>query len=167
MSSLHREVMLVLIGDITGGAVAEGEQLPTLTELAAQFGVSTGVIRECQRALAERGLLSVRHGRRALVRPEQDWDVFDPDVLAALVRSERAPHVMVEYLEARRLLEVEAAGLAAERATPARRSRARRAHRGRTRPSPARAGPPPGGRAGRTPARAPPAPAGTRGSPPC
>ena len=52
MSSLHREVMLVLLGDITGGAVAEGEKLPPLTELATQFGVSTGVIRECQRALA-------------------------------------------------------------------------------------------------------------------
>jgi DNA-binding FadR family transcriptional regulator len=118
MSSLHREVMLVLLGDITGEAVAEGEQLPTLTELAAQFGVSTGVIRECQRALAERGLLSVRHGRRAVVRPEQDWDLFDPDVLAALVSGDRAPRVLAEYLEARRLLEVEAAGLAAERATP-------------------------------------------------
>lgn len=118
MSSLHREVMLVLLGDITGGAVVEGERLPTLTELARQFGVSTGVIRECQRALAERGLVSVRHGRRAVVRPEQDWDVFDPDVLAALVSGDRAAHVLAEYLEARRLLEVEAAGLAAERATP-------------------------------------------------
>jgi GntR family transcriptional repressor for pyruvate dehydrogenase complex len=118
MSSLHREVMLVLLGDITGGAVAQGERLPTLTELAAQFGVSTGVIRECQRALAERGLVSVRHGRRAVVRPEQEWDVFDPDVLAALVSGDRAAHVLAEYLESRRLLEVEAAGLAAERATP-------------------------------------------------
>jgi DNA-binding FadR family transcriptional regulator len=119
MSALHREVMRVLLGDITSGAVAEGERLPTLTELAAQFHVGTGVIRECQRALAERGLLSVRHGRRAIVRPEEDWDVFDPDVLTALVRGDRAPHVLGEYLESRRLLEVEAAGLAAERATPA------------------------------------------------
>jgi GntR family transcriptional repressor for pyruvate dehydrogenase complex len=118
MSSLHREVMRVLLGDITSGAVAEGERLPTLTELATQFGVSTGVIRECQRALAERGLLSVRHGRRAVVRPEEDWDVFDPDVLTALVRGDRGAHVLAEYLESRRLLEVEAAGLAAERATP-------------------------------------------------
>ena len=117
MSSLHREVMRVLLGDITSGAVAEGERLPTLTELAAQFGVSTGVLRECQRALAERGLVSVRHGRRAVVRPEEDWDVFDPDVLTALVRGDRGAHVLAEYLESRRLLEVEAAGLAAERAT--------------------------------------------------
>jgi DNA-binding FadR family transcriptional regulator len=118
MSSLHREVMLVLIGDIVGGAVAEGERLPSLTELAAQFQVSTGVMRECQRALAERGLVSVRHGRRAIVSAEDEWDVFDPDVLTALVSANRAGGVLAEYLEARRLLEVEAAGLAAERATP-------------------------------------------------
>jgi GntR family transcriptional repressor for pyruvate dehydrogenase complex len=118
MSSLHREVMIVLLGDITGGMVGEGERLPSLTELAAQFQVSTGVIRECQRALAERGLVSVRHGRRAVVRPEEDWDVFDPDVLTALVSGDRAAHALAEYLESRRLLEVEAAGLAAERATP-------------------------------------------------
>ena len=80
--------------------------------------MSTGVVRECQRALAERGLVSVRHGRRAIVLAESEWDVFDPDVLAALVSGERAAHVLAEYLESRRLLEVEAAGLAAERATP-------------------------------------------------
>jgi GntR family transcriptional repressor for pyruvate dehydrogenase complex len=60
----------------------------------------------------------VRHGRRAIVSPEEEWDLFDPDVLAALVRSDRAAHVMGEYLEARRVLEVEAAGLAARRSTP-------------------------------------------------
>jgi DNA-binding FadR family transcriptional regulator len=117
MSSLHREVMRVLLGDVTGGAVAAGERLPTLTELSTQFKVGTGVIRECQRALAERGVLSVHHGRRAIVNPEDDWDVLDPDVLTALVRSNRGGHVLGEYLEARRILEVESAGLAAERAT--------------------------------------------------
>jgi GntR family transcriptional repressor for pyruvate dehydrogenase complex len=111
--------MLVLLGDIAGGVLAEGDKLPSLTELAAQFGVSTGVVRECQRALAERGLVSVRHGRRAIVSPADEWDPFDPDVLAALLRGARAAHVQREYLEARRVLEVEAAGLAARRATPA------------------------------------------------
>jgi GntR family transcriptional repressor for pyruvate dehydrogenase complex len=119
MSSLHREVMTVLLGDIVAGGISEGERLPSLTELAAQFGVSTGVVRECQRALAERGVVSVHHGRRAEVRPESDWDVFDPDVLTALVAAGRAIHLLGEYLESRRILEVEAAGLAADRADTA------------------------------------------------
>jgi DNA-binding FadR family transcriptional regulator len=118
MSSLHREVMPVLLGDIAGGRYAVGERLPTLTDLAGQFKVGVGVIRECQRALAERGVLSVRHGRRAIVNAEEDWDVFDPEVLRALVRSNRGSDVLGEYLEARRVVEVEAAALAAERAGP-------------------------------------------------
>ena len=116
MSSLHRELMGVLLGDIAAGTLSEGERLPSIVELAGQFSVSTGVVRECQRALAERGVVSVHHGRRALVRPEADWDVFDPDVLTALVAAGRAIHLLGEYLESRRILEVEAAGLAAERA---------------------------------------------------
>src|SRR3954452_13554481 len=116
MASLHREVMGVLLGDIAAGALSEGERLPSLIELAGQFGVSTGVVRECQRALAERGVVSVHHGRRAIVCPEADWDVFDPEVLTALVRAGRAIHLLGEYLESRRILEVEASGLAADRA---------------------------------------------------
>jgi GntR family transcriptional repressor for pyruvate dehydrogenase complex len=119
MSSLHREVMGVLLGDIAAGEICEGERLPSLTQLAAQFKVSTGVVRECQRALAERGVVSVHHGRRAVVTPESDWDVFDPDVLTALVAAGRAIHLLGEYLESRRILEVEAAGLAADRADTA------------------------------------------------
>jgi GntR family transcriptional repressor for pyruvate dehydrogenase complex len=117
MSSLHRRVMSVLLGDIASGVLAAGDSLAPITELAAQFKVSSGVVRECQRALAERGMVSVRHGRRAIVRPESDWDVFDPDVLTALVGAGRAVPLLGEYLESRRILEVEAAGLAAERAT--------------------------------------------------
>ena len=132
----------MLMGDITAGAVGEGERLPSLTELAAQFEVSTGVVRECQRALQERGLVSVHHGRRAVVRPEEDWDVFDPDVLAALMGGRRAPAILAEYLESRRILEVEAAGLAAERAAPADVQRLSSAFEDMLRGSPARSGEP-------------------------
>ena len=94
--------MLVLLGDIASGAVrprasgCRGEP-----ELAAVRG-QPGVVRECQRALAERGLVSVQPRPRRAVRPEQDWDVFDPDVLAALVSGDRAADVLAEYLECRR-----------------------------------------------------------------
>jgi len=118
MSSLHRSVMAVLLGDIAAGELPEGERMSSISELAVQFDVSEGIVRECQRALAERGVVSVHHGRRAIVRPETDWDVFDPDVLTALVRAGRAGPLLGEYLESRRILEVEAAGLAADRATP-------------------------------------------------
>jgi GntR family transcriptional repressor for pyruvate dehydrogenase complex len=111
--------MRVLIGEIAAGTYAEGDMLPRESDIAEQFGVSRGVARECLRGLEERGLVKVRHGRGAIVTPPEEWDRFDSEVLEALMRGKNAAGVLGEYLECRRILEVEAAGLAAERATPA------------------------------------------------
>jgi DNA-binding FadR family transcriptional regulator len=110
--------MRVLLADIASGARAAGEMLPREVDLAAEFEVSRGVARETIRALEERGVISVKHGKGATITEPAEWDVFDPDVLAAILDSDRGRHVMAEYLECRRILEVEAAGLAAERAVP-------------------------------------------------
>jgi DNA-binding FadR family transcriptional regulator len=107
----------VLIADIVTGGREEGEQLPRETDLVDEFGVSRGVVRECIRALEERRLITVKHGKGATVRSSLYWDMLDADVLAAVLDSPRGPAVLGEYLECRQILEVEAAGLAAERAT--------------------------------------------------
>lgn len=109
--------MRVLIAEITSGSFEEGQLLPREADLAEQFGVSRGVARECIRGLEERGLIQVKHGRGATVNPAGAWDLFDPEVLAGLLQSERSATVLSEYLECRRILEIEAAGLAAERAS--------------------------------------------------
>lgn len=119
MSRLHENVMRVLMGDIVAGRVAAGSWLPREADIAAQFGVSRGVARECIRSLEERGMVSVKHGRGATALPLERWDVLDPDVLGALLDSKHGARILAEYLEARRVVEIAAAGLAAERATPA------------------------------------------------
>ncbi|MGH2866834.1 MAG: FadR/GntR family transcriptional regulator, partial [Solirubrobacteraceae bacterium] len=88
-------------------------------DLATEFDVSRGVARETIRAMEERGLITVKHGKGATINEFSEWDVFDADVLAATLDTERGGEVLADYLECRRLLEVEAAGLAAERATRA------------------------------------------------
>jgi GntR family transcriptional repressor for pyruvate dehydrogenase complex len=118
MSRLHERVMRIQMGEIVSGRLAPGEWLPRETALAAQFGVSRGVARECIRGLEERGLVSVRHGRGATVLPEERWDVLDPEVLGALLETGHGATILGEYLESRRILEIAAAGLAAERAKP-------------------------------------------------
>lgn len=109
--------MRVLIEDIASGVLRPGEALARETDLALQFGVSRGVVRECVRGLEERGLVEVKHGRGAQVQPESEWDVLNPDVLVALLVGSQGLRLLGEYLECRRVLEIEAAGLAAERAT--------------------------------------------------
>jgi DNA-binding FadR family transcriptional regulator len=116
MARKHRDVMGLLIAEIVSGGRAAGSMLPREVDLAAEFEVSRGVARETIRAMEERGLIEVRHGRGATVNEPGRWDVFDPDVLAATLESEHEGDVLAEYLECRRILEVEAAGLAAARA---------------------------------------------------
>jgi GntR family transcriptional repressor for pyruvate dehydrogenase complex len=118
MSRLHENVMRVLMGDIVSGRVEVGGWLPREVDLAGQFRVSRGVVRECIRGLEERGLVAVKHGRGATVRPEERWNVLDPDVLGGLLDSGRGAAILGEYLESRRILEIAAAGLAADRARP-------------------------------------------------
>lgn len=117
MSRLHREMMGTLTVAIVSGERPAGGMLPRELDLAAEFRVSRGVVRECLRAMEERGLISVRHGRGATINPQPDWDVFDPEVLAAILDTSGGGDLLGEYVECRRIIEVAAAGLAAERAT--------------------------------------------------
>jgi GntR family galactonate operon transcriptional repressor len=117
MARKHRDVMRMLTADIVSGVRPAGEMLPREVDLAEEFKVSRGVARETIRAMEERRLISVKHGKGATINEPAEWDVFDPDVLAATLDSERGSEVLAEYLECRRILEVEAAALAAERAS--------------------------------------------------
>jgi GntR family transcriptional repressor for pyruvate dehydrogenase complex len=117
MARRHRDALQVLVADIVSGTRPEGQQLPRETDLAAEFGVSRGVVREVIRGLEDRHLVKVVHGVGATVQDADAWDMLDPDVLAAVLQSSQGPDVLAEYLECRRIMEIEAAGLAAERAT--------------------------------------------------
>jgi DNA-binding FadR family transcriptional regulator len=116
MTRLHREPLQVLIEEIAEGDPPPGTMLPKEADLAERFGVSRGVAREFIRALEERGLVSVKHGRGATVLDPADWNVFDPAVLPALLAAPGGEQLIAEALECQRLIEVEAAALAASRA---------------------------------------------------
>lgn len=108
--------MHLLMADVISQTREEGTRLPREAELAREFQVSRGVIREALRALEERGLVEVRHGHGTVVTPPRDWKVLDPEVLSVILQSEARADVLVELFECRRILEIEAAGLAALRA---------------------------------------------------
>lgn len=110
--------MIELIDEIVTGVHPAGSFLPGEVELVERYGVSRGVVRECLRGLEERGLVAVRHGKGAQITHQQEWDLFDSQVLSAIVDSGQQAGLLTEYLECRKLLEVQSAGLAASRATP-------------------------------------------------
>ncbi|MGV1050334.1 MAG: FadR/GntR family transcriptional regulator [Solirubrobacterales bacterium] len=116
MARKHHEIMRALATEIVSGARAPGEMLPREVDLAAEFGVSRGVARETIRAMEERRLITVKHGRGATVNGAESWDVFDVEVLAEALAAGRGADALGDFLECRRILEVAAARMAAERA---------------------------------------------------
>jgi len=105
---------------IVSGTLSAGAALPTESELADYFRVSRTVIREAVRLLASKGLVDVKHGRGMWVLPSSRWDKLSPLVLFERLQVRGDNQALFnELLEVRRLVEVEAAGLAAARRTSA------------------------------------------------
>lgn len=114
---LHQQMMRTLLEEIAEGRYQAGERLPPEMELAGQLGVSRGVVRELLRSLEDRNVISIHHGRGAWVNPMTAWNVLDGDVLGALMPTQASVSILSHYLECRRMLETEAAALAAQRAS--------------------------------------------------
>jgi GntR family transcriptional repressor for pyruvate dehydrogenase complex len=108
------QVVAYVRGLIESGRVRPGDRLPAERELALQVGVSRPTVRAGLRALAALGVVRSRHGSGTYIPagpPALGSDALG--FLAALHGFTRE-----EMYEARRILEVGASGLAAERATP-------------------------------------------------
>lgn len=101
---------------IVEGRLQPGDLLPPERELAQQFGVSRTVIREAVRGLASRHLLEVRPGSGTVItRPTVKSVARSMSLLLGVGGHE---FDVEKVLDVRRLLEIEIAGLAAERRTP-------------------------------------------------
>jgi GntR family transcriptional repressor for pyruvate dehydrogenase complex len=99
---------------IDRGRLRPGDRLPAERDLAVQIGVSRPSVRAGLHALAAMGVVQSRHGSGTYIPDGPPSLGSEPlSFLAALHGFTRN-----EMYEARRILEVEAAGLAAQRATP-------------------------------------------------
>jgi len=110
---LHEEVVSQIQELIEEHQLRPGDKLPPERELTEGFDVSRTVVREAIRSLEERGLVEVRHGSGVYVAEPSIDSVTDS--LALHLRVSESS--LMALLEVREILEVEIAGLAAERAT--------------------------------------------------
>src|SRR6266851_2445975 len=108
---LTHELVERLTADIVSGKLAPGSRLPTEQEMIAATGVSRTVVREAVAALRAEGLVVPRQGVGAYV-PENARRPFRIDSHGLSSLSE-----VIEVMELRTGIEIEAAGLAAERAS--------------------------------------------------
>jgi GntR family transcriptional regulator, galactonate operon transcriptional repressor len=103
---------------ISAGTYAEGETLPIEQELADSLEVGRNSLREAVKVLSGKGLLSTAPRSGTKVRPREEWNMLDPEVL----KWHADPHIasnafMLDLIELRRIIEPKAAELAAVRGT--------------------------------------------------
>ena len=108
---LSRGLFEQLAEEIKSGRLAPGERLPTEQELTRAARVSRTVVREAVAALRAEGLVITRQGVGAFVSAEPTRAPFriDPDRMQSLGD-------ILNVMELRLGVEIESAGLAAERA---------------------------------------------------
>lgn len=111
--SLSTEVVKKISTDIQKGRLKPGEKLPTEFELMQAIGVSRTVVREAISALKADGLVTTRQGAGAFVASDKSREPFRLELTGAITLE-----TILEVMELRLSVEIEAAGLAAERATP-------------------------------------------------
>jgi GntR family transcriptional regulator, transcriptional repressor for pyruvate dehydrogenase complex len=106
------EVVDRLSAEIGSGRLTPGARLPTEQEMMVALGVSRTVVREAVAALRAQGMVTTRQGLGAFVASDPQRRPFriDPDGLQSL-------EAVVDLMELRMAVEIETAGLAAERAT--------------------------------------------------
>jgi GntR family transcriptional repressor for pyruvate dehydrogenase complex len=113
--NLAERVITRLGGDIRGGRLSPGARLPTEAALTSSLGVSRAVVREAVAALRADGLVVTRRGSGAYVA-DPAASPFRLDAVRAAARLGSELQGVLEVMELRLAVEVEAAALAAERA---------------------------------------------------
>ena len=105
-SGLADQVIENLRALIGGGTYRIGDRLPPEADLCTMFGVGRSTLREAMRVLANRGMVDVRHGGGTFVAAMVPRETFEERIGRAALE---------DVYEARLMLELPLAELAAER----------------------------------------------------
>lgn len=113
-AGLHGRIVHDIGRLIVTGTIGPGELVPA----PAGIGASRGVMREVIKVLAAKGLVASRQRTGTRVRPRDEWNLLDPDVLAWRQEGLQGQHLLSRLTEVRLIIEPAAAELAARRAVP-------------------------------------------------
>jgi GntR family transcriptional repressor for pyruvate dehydrogenase complex len=111
-TTLTADICRKLVTHLLRGDWTEGDRVPAERELCQQLGVGRASLREALKALEIMGMIETRLGEGTFVCARSEF-LSRPLLWAITGSNEADTH---ELVEARKLIEVEMAGLAAERA---------------------------------------------------
>ncbi|MDP3085523.1 MAG: FadR/GntR family transcriptional regulator [Rubrivivax sp.] len=117
IKNMHGNTLDLLGEAIVAGRYPQGLSIPPEPTLCEELGVSRTVIREAVKGLIAKGLLITGPKLGTRVLPEEQWNWFDPDVVAWQSKCGLTREYLRDLQELRRVVEPAAVRLAAERAT--------------------------------------------------
>ena len=117
IKNVHGNTVDHLGAAIVAGRYAAGAVVPPEPLLCEELGVSRTVVREAVKSLIAKGLVSTGPKVGTRVLSEDQWNWFDPDVIAWKSKAGLTRDFLRDLQDLRRVMEPAAVRLAAERAT--------------------------------------------------
>ena len=114
--SVHSQVADRVGSSIVRGEIGVGETLPPEMQICAMMDVSRTVVREAMRTLTGKGLIESRPKSGTRVRPPEQWNQLDPDVLRWHLETAEIDRYLAKLFQLRTAVEPTAAALAASHA---------------------------------------------------
>lgn len=115
--NLTEQVVDALGRRIVSGFYKQEEKLSVESELCSEYGVSRSVMRESNKILSAKGLISVKPRRGTIVKKKEHWNLLDADVLNWTIQLLPENEFLDMLFEVRMAMEPHAAALAAQNAT--------------------------------------------------
>ncbi len=115
--SLHGRIAHQIGLRIVCGELGPDTPIPSEEVWSARLGVSRTALREAIKVLAAKGLIASQPKTGTRVRPREDWNFLDPDVLAWRLSVTTIEAYVKEIFQLRRVIEPAAAALAAAQAS--------------------------------------------------
>lgn len=118
IKNVHGNTLDFLGAAIVAGHYAVGVTLPPESALCAELGVSRTVVREAVKSLVAKGLIHTGPKVGTRVMPSEQWNWFDPDVIAWQSKAGLSTEFIRDLQDLRLVVEPAAVRLAAARRTP-------------------------------------------------
>ncbi len=118
IKNVHGNTLDFLGAAIVAGDYAVGATLPPEPVLCTELGVSRTVVREAVKSLVAKGLIHTGPKVGTRVMPSEQWNWFDPDVIAWQSKAGLSNEFIRDLQDLRLVVEPAAVKLAAARRTP-------------------------------------------------
>jgi DNA-binding FadR family transcriptional regulator len=109
-NKLHHSVVETIEADILSGKLRIGDRLPAEAELAKRFNISVRSVREALQVLETKGLIRRKHGERANVVRDDVGAFLGSLALTVKQFFSTEPRYLVQLMDIRRIIEVDAVG---------------------------------------------------------